>query len=73
MTRRKNVYLERREKCHRIELEMKESEESDHEDFVSLFKNVEKEKLPEEMRIFWEAQADALHNKGPTGHRWHPK
>ena len=71
--KKKRVNLERREKYRRIELEMKEFEESDHKDFVSLFKNVEKEKLPEGMRIFWEAQADALHNKGPTGHRWHPK
>jgi len=71
--KKKRVNLERRENYRRIELEMKEFEESDHEDFVSLFKNVEKEKLPAGMRIFWEAQADALHNKGPTGHRWHPK
>jgi len=52
---------------------MKEFEEYDHEDFVSLFKNERKEKLPVGMRIFWEGQADALHNKGPTGHQWHPK
>ena len=70
--KKKRVNLERREKYRMIELEMKEFEDSDHNDFVSLFKNVEKEKLPEGMRIFWEAQADALHNKGPTGHRWHP-
>ena len=71
--KKKRVNLERREKYRRIELEMKEFEESDHEDFVSLFNNVVKEELSEGMRIFWEAQADALHNKGPTGHRWHPK
>ena len=70
--KKKRVNLERREKYRRIELEMKEFEESDHEDFVS-FNDVVKEELPEGMRIFWEAQADALHNKGPTGHRWHPK
>lgn len=44
---------------------MKEFEESDHEDFVSLFNNVVKEELPEGMRIFWEGQANALHFKGP--------
>lgn len=71
--KKKRVNLEKREKYRRIELEMKEFEESDHEDFVSLFKNVVKEELPEGMRIFWEAQADTLQNKGPTGHRWHPK
>lgn len=41
--KKKRVNLERREKYHRIESEMKEFEESDHEDFVSLFSSVEKE------------------------------
>ena len=71
--KKKRVNLERREKYRRIKSEMKEFEESDHEDFVSLFNGVEKEELPEGMRLMWEAQADALQNKGPTGHRWHPK
>lgn len=71
--KKKRVNLERREKYHRIESEMKEFEESDHKDFVSLFTSVEKEVLPEGMRLLWEAQADALQSKGPTGHRWHPK
>ena len=64
--KKKRVNLERREKYRRIESEMKEFEESDHEDFVSLFTTVEKEELPEGMRLLWEAQADALQNKRPN-------
>lgn len=41
--KKKRVNLERRERYHRIESDMKEFEESDHEDFVSLFSSVEKE------------------------------
>lgn len=41
--KKKCVNLERREKYYRIELEMKEFEEFDYEDFVFLFLSVEKE------------------------------
>ena len=39
---------------------MKEFEESDHEDFVSLFKSAGKEELSEGMHLLWEVQADVL-------------
>ena len=60
MRRKKHVNLERREEYCGIESEMKEFEESHHEDFVSLFKSVGKEELSEGMRLLWEAQADVL-------------
>ena len=59
---KKPVNLERREEHCRIESEMKEFYESDHEDFVSLFKSAGKEELhvSEGMHLLWEAQADVL-------------
>ena len=71
--KRKRINLEKRERYSKIKEEMKEFEEADHKDFLTMFEGVKQEELSEEMLLFWEAQSDALKCKGPTGRRWHPK
>lgn len=57
----------------KVNVEMVEFDDEDNNDFVSMFKSVNKESVPEDLHLFWEEQEKALLAKGRTGHRWHPK
>lgn len=57
----------------KVNVEMVEFDDEDNNDFVSMFKSVNKESVPEDLHLFWEEQRKALLAKGRTGHRWHPK
>ena len=65
---RRNKYL-----MEKIESEMKEFDTEDHQDILTMFERVDREKLNEDMQLFWEAQRKALSRKNSKGHRWHPK
>lgn len=65
---RREQYL--REK---VNVEMLEFNDEDNDDFVTMFKGVKKESIPEDLHLFWEEQEKALMAKGRTGYRWHPK
>ena len=54
-------------------MEMEEFGNDNNNDFVSMFKSVNKESVPEDLHLFWEEQEKALLAKGRTGHRWHSK
>ena len=58
--KRKRLNLEKRERYLKIQEEMQEFEESDHDDFLTMFRSVGQEQLSEEMLVFWQAQADTL-------------
>ena len=65
---RRNKYL-----MEKIESEMKEFDTEDHQDILTMFERVDREKLNEGMQLFWEAQRKTLSRKNLKGHRWHPK
>ena len=65
---RRNKYL-----MEKIESEMKEFDTEDHQDILTMFARVDREKLNEGMQLFWEAQRKKLSRKNLKGHRWHPK
>lgn len=72
-TRRRNTERRLKYLKDKVENEMKSFGEDDHKDFLHMFQQVDRESLDEDMKIFWEAQEQALAQKNPNGHRWHPK
>ena len=57
----------------KIESKMKEFDTEDHQDILTMFERVDREKLNEDMQLFWEAKRMTLSRKNSKGHRWHPK
>lgn len=57
----------------KIEREMKLLVDKDNDDMEILFKLVNKERLTDDMKLFYEVQAENLSKKDTRGHRWHPK
>jgi hypothetical protein len=57
----------------KVENEMKTFVDDDHNDFLHMFRQVDRESLDVDMRIFWEAQEKAFGQKNPNAHRWHPR
>ena len=49
--KRKRLKLEKRERYRKIQEEMQEFEESDHDDFITMFRSVGQEQLSEEMLV----------------------
>ena len=57
----------------KIDNEMTTFVEEDHNDFLHMFKMVQKDSL-DDMKLFWEAQEKALLLQHKSkGYRWHPK
>lgn len=56
-----------------IKSEMEKFSEDDHNDFKSMFERMEGNNIPDEMRMFWEAQKEVLENPDARGNRWHSK
>ncbi|XP_020911962.1 uncharacterized protein LOC110249721, partial [Exaiptasia diaphana] len=56
-----------------IEEEMEQFTEDDHNDFKDMFERLEGNNIPEEMRMFWEAQKEVLEKTDARGNRWHSK
>ena len=58
----------------KIDNEMTTFVEEDHNDFLHMFKMVQKDSLDDDMKLFWEAQEKALLLQHKSkGYRWHPK
>ena len=52
---------------------MKTFVKGDHNEFLHMFQNVQKDSLDEDMKLFWEAQENAILQDNSKGYRWHPK
>jgi hypothetical protein len=57
----------------KIENEMKTFVMEDHNDFLQMFQNVQKDSLDDDMKVIWEAQEKAILQDNSKGYRWHPK
>lgn len=72
-TRRRNAERRLKHLREKVEHEMKTFGEEDHKEFLHMFRGVELESVSDDMKIFWEVQEQALAQKNPKVHRWHPK
>jgi hypothetical protein len=64
---------EKMKKYGKIQTEMKVFSEEAHDDFKTMFKGINEKNISEDMKIFWQAQTDALEKPDSRGNRWHPK
>lgn len=71
----KQKYLIQQEKRRndRIEKEMLEMENEDHNDLKEIMSNINKEDVPDDMHILWEQQQKILKTTAKSQYRWHPR
>ncbi len=62
-TRRRNAERRLKYLKAKVENEMKTFVDDDHNDFLHMFRQVDRESLDVDMRIFWEAQEKAFEQK----------
>ena len=56
-----------------LEAEMIALEEEDHSDLKTIMSNVNKENVPDDMKLLWEQQESILKASSVKGYRWHPR
>ena len=56
-----------------LEAEMIALEEEDHSDLKAIMSNVNKENVPDDMKLLWEQQESILKASSVKGYRWHPR
>lgn len=56
-----------------LEAEMIALEEEDHRDLKAIMSNVNKENVPDDMKLLWKQQESILKASSVKGYRWHPR
>ena len=65
---KQNSYMQKK-----IEAVMYEFDDEDNSDFQHMFKLIDKNEIPEDLLLFYNAQLENLGKKCSKGYRWHPK
>ena len=73
LEREKHRRLSEEKQRERIQSQMLELEEEDHDDMVEIMSRVNKDDVPEDMLLFWDEQKKILQTESKSRYRWHPK
>jgi len=71
--REKMARLKERKEREKLEAQMLEMDETDHQDITNLFQSVNKHDIPEDMSVLWQQQLDITKKTSSNGYRWHPR